>query len=352
MKPQPASRPAATAGGAALPLDRDIDAFIRARSQRWQELEERLEKLPNSSLRNHGREQLLRILHLYRLTSSDLNQARGFTANPELLERLNQLVGRAYRIIYQAAPARTTRRGILQFFTREAPAACRRQARWVAIAACTMLLGVLAGLVLVLVRPSNGELLIPQAFFSESPADRVARIEDSHERIDTVSKAAQFGSFLYTHNIQVSFLVFALGAATLVGGLALMFSNGLILGALAGMYLIDGVGTFFIAWVGPHGALELPSIIIAGGAGMCLGRAVLVPGEIGRSQAVRLIIGDVVKMLFTACTVLVFAGLIEGSISQFSAKSVPYGLKIAISAVLFGGLLAWLFMTRRRAPHA
>jgi len=348
----PAPIPGPAAGHGGLPIDRDIDAFIRVRSQRWLELGERLDQLPHSSLKNHGREQLMRILHLYRLTSSDLNQARSFTTNPELLERLNQLVGRAYRIIYQAAPARTTRRSIVQFFTREAPAACRRQARWVAIAASTMALGVLIGLVLVLVRPSNGELLVPQEFFSESPADRVAKIEESHERIDTVSKAAQFGSFLYTHNIQVSFLVFALGAATLVGGLALMFSNGLIVGALAGLYLIDGVGTFFIAWVGPHGALELPAIIIAGGAGMCLGRAVLVPGEIGRSQAVRLIIGDVVKMLFTACAVLVAAGLIEGSISQFSAKSVPYTLKIAISAVLLGALLAWLFLSRSRTRHA
>jgi len=350
--PRPARNPASAPGHSALPVDRDIDVFIRARTQRWQELEERLDQLPNSSLRNHGREQLMRILHLYRLTSSDLNQARSLTTNPELLERLNQLVGRAYRIIYQAAPARATRRSILAFFTQDAPAACRRQARWVAICACTMALGALLGLVLVLVRPSNGELLIPQDFFTESPADRVAKIEDTSERIDTVSKAAEFGSFLYTHNIQVSFLVFALGAATLVGGLALMFSNGLIVGALAGLYLIDGVGTFFIAWVGPHGALELPAIIIAGGAGMCLGRAVLVPGEIGRSQAVRLIIGDVVKMLFTACAVLVAAGIIEGSLSQFSAKSVPYALKIGISAVLLSALLAWLFLTKRRSRHA
>jgi len=344
--------PASASASRTVRVDRDIEAFIAEREQRWRELAGLLDQVAGHALDTQGRDRLLALMHLYRLTSSDLNQARSFTSNPELLERLNQLVGRAYRIIYQAAPATTSWRSLLQFFTRDAPEACRRQARWVAVTAGTFLLGTVMGLVLVLARPANGQVLIPQQFFTESPADRVQHIEDDKERIDNLSSAAQFGSFLYTHNIQVSFLCFALGAATLVGGLVLMFSNGLILGALAALYLIDGVGTFFIAWVGPHGALELPAIIISGGAGMCLGRALLVPGEMGRSQAVLLIMGDVIRMLFTAAFVLVAAGLIEGSFSQFSAKSIPYAVKIALAATLLGGLMSWLFLSRRRRTDA
>jgi uncharacterized membrane protein SpoIIM required for sporulation len=344
-------RPASSRRGG-NPIDNEIERFIAARSARWGQLDQVLRAMQEKTLKHHGRDELGDLMRLYRLASSDLNQARSFTSNPELLERLNQLVGRAYRVIYQAAPTPLRRHSILQFFLQDAPQACRRQARWVALAAGAFSLGTLLGLVLVLLRPANGEMLIPRQFFTESPADRVAHIEEDHERIDSVSTAAAFGSSLYTHNIQVSFLAFALGAATLIGGLALMFYNGLILGALAGLYLIDGVGTFFIAWVGPHGSLELPSIILAGAAGMCLGRAILVPGEIGRSQAMRLIMPDVVRMLFTACAVLVAAGLIEGSISQFSTKTISYGWKITLAAVLLSALLGWLFLTRSRRPHA
>ena len=44
---------------------------------------------------------------------------------------------------------------------------------------------------------------------------------------------------------------------------------------------------------------------------------------------------------------LVVAGLIEGSFSQFSAKTVPYPLKIAVAVALDLGLLADLFVPRR-----
>ena len=45
-----------------------------------------------------------------------------------------------------------------------------------------------------------------------------------------------------------------------------------------------------------------------------------------------------------AALVLVLAGIIEGSFSQFSAKTIPYELKIAVSVLLFVGLMTWLFL--------
>ncbi len=50
-------------------------------------------------------------------------------------------------------------------------------------------------------------------------------------------------------------------------------------------------------------------------------------------------------MAGTAIT-LVFAGLIEGGFSQFSAKSFAYPLKISVAAILFSGLMAYLFARR------
>jgi hypothetical protein len=41
------------------------------------------------------------------------------------------------------------------------------------------------------------------------------------------------------------------------------------------------------------------------------------------------------------------AGLIEGSFSQFSARTVPYAVKIAVAAVLFVALHLYLFLPRR-----
>ena len=43
---------------------------------------------------------------------------------------------------------------------------------------------------------------------------------------------------------------------------------------------------------------------------------------------------------------LVLAGIIEGSFSQFSAKTVPYALKISVAVLLFVGLMTYLFLRR------
>jgi uncharacterized membrane protein SpoIIM required for sporulation len=325
----------------------DIERFIKERQPRWVVLERLLDDFNEQASEDLGRQGVLELVRLYRIACSDLNQARSYTGNPELIGRLNHLVGRAYRTVYQAAPGLAGRGSIRHFLLVSVPEAFRAEARQVLTASCIFLVGALIGLAAVLSDPANGEVLIPAEFFTERPSERVQRIEQDPERIESMNDAAAFGSMLYTHNMQVAFLAFSAGALTLAGGWLLLLYNGLILGAVGGMYSIDGVGTFFLAWVGPHGALELPAIIFASAAGLRLGRALLTPGEFGRAEAVRAVFPTVYRMMVTTALVLIGAGIIEGSFSQFSAKVVPYGVKIAIAGALFMSLCSWLFWRRR-----
>ncbi len=323
----------------------DLERFIREREARWHELERLLDRTQEHATDEADRATLLELVRLYRLTAADLNLARTWTANPELLGRLNQLVGRGYRLLYRAEHQGrgTLLAAVRQFLLVDIPATFRARSQWVLLATAIFLAGALVGAVGVALSPATGEALIPGQFFTESPAERVERIEEDPERIDALGEAAAFGASLYTHNIQVAFLAFSLGAATIIGGWLLLFYNGLILGAVGMMYVLDGVSLFFVAWVGPHGALELPSILFASTAGLILGRALWLPGERGRAAAMRAVFGDVWRMLAASALILVCAGLIEGSFSQFSAKTIPYEVKIAVAVVLFGGLLTWLW---------
>ena len=49
--------------------------------------------------------------------------------------------------------------------------------------------------------------------------------------------------------------------------------------------------------------------------------------------------------------VLVLAGLIEGSFSQFTGRTFPHALKSAVAALLFALLMAWLFARRGEAAR-
>lgn len=328
-----------------------VEAFVRERQARWKRLEALLDGAESSPEWELGTERLQELVRLYRQAASDLNEARSYTANADLLGRLNHLVGRGYRFVYRRRHGERWRAASRRLFAEEIPRAFRAERKSVLLAASALLLGAALGLVAVVADRANGERLIPAEFFTESPRERVARIESSDERIASVGDAAVFGASLYTHNIQVSFLAFALGALTLVGGIAILFYNGVILGAVAGMYWLDGVQGFFFAWVGPHGALEIPAIVFGAAAGLRLGQALWLPGVKTERAALREALPTVARMLAATVAVLVLAGLIEGSFSQFTGRTFPHALKSAVAALLFALLMAWLFARRGEAAR-
>jgi uncharacterized membrane protein SpoIIM required for sporulation len=329
----------------------DIERWSAERESRWRRLADLLEVADQAPERELGPAGVRELLTLYRSVCSDLNRARALTANPELLGRLNALAGGGYRFIYRARRGGTFRqwpRRLLHLVATEVPATFRREVAAVAVAAGTLLAGTLFGAAAVALRPGAAAELVPAQFFTASPRARVESIEHHPERVSTVADAAVFGSSLFTYNIRVAFLIFSCGALTLAGAIPLLFFNGTILGAVGASYALDGVGEFFFAWVGPHGAFELTAIAFAGAAGLVAGRALLLPGELSRGAALRQVFPSVWRMMLAVMALLVVAGSIEGSFSQFSARVVPYPLKIAVAAVLLVSLLLFLFLPRRQ----
>ena len=89
------------------------------------------------------------------------------------------------------------------------------------------------------------------------------------------------------------------------------------------------------------------AIIFSGAAGIKAGRALLLPGDLSVSASLRRAFPDLRRMLLGTAAILVLAGLIEGSFSQFTKKTFPYEMKIGVAVALFLGLLGYLFVKRR-----
>jgi uncharacterized membrane protein SpoIIM required for sporulation len=328
----------------------DLDAFVRDRRPRWDRFERLLDDTEAAGERALDPKTLQELVRLYRQACSDLNHARSITAQPLLLDRLNRLAGRGYRYVYRDTRRLTLGEALRRLFLYEIPATFRKERSLVGSAALAMLLGALFGFAAVLSNPTLSHDLIPQSFDTESAREHVRQLETNAERIDSVQAASLFSAFLMSHNIEVSFLCFSLGAFTILGGYGILFYNGIILGAVAAQYMMDGVTTFFIAWVGPHGALELPAIVFSGAAGIRAGRALLLPGDLSVGESLRRAFPDLRRMLLGTAAILVFAGLIEGSFSQYTKKTIPYELKIGVAVTLFLGLCGYLFVRRDDRP--
>lgn len=322
----------------------NIDTFISRRQDRWQNLERLVEENEDVREADIPLPKIQEMVRLYRQVCSDLNQARSYTANPELLDRLNRVTGRAYRFIYRGGRPERFGQVAKRLVLNEIPATFRREQRVIMAALSAMMAGVVIGIIALVANPDNGRRLIPPEFYVENVKQRVEQVERDEERIDAMDKAAAFGAFLYTHNIQVALLAFSLGALTIAGGYWLLFYNGMVLGAVATSYVLAGVSGFFFAWVGPHGALELPAILFGAAAGIRMGEAFWMPGRMSRGTALRAAFPSVWRMLIATALTLVFAGIVEGSFSQFSSKTFPVPLKITVAALLLLSLIGYLFI--------
>ena len=123
----------------------------------------------------------------------------------------------------------------------------------------------------------------------------------------------------------------------------------LLLGAVAVRYTQQGFGVFVTAWLLPHGAFEIPSILIAGQAGFYLARLLLRRRE---DRNIRQSIREWLVLIAGLSMMLVWAGLMEAFFSQHHAPVLPYGFKVAVGAAELVLLTIYLLLIGRRADRA
>jgi uncharacterized membrane protein SpoIIM required for sporulation len=92
--------------------------------------------------------------------------------------------------------------------------------------------------------------------------------------------------------------------------------------------------------VAAHGSLELPAIVIAGGAGFRLGHGMLFPGIYSWKDSVARAGAEATQLVSGVIPMLIVAGTLEGF---FSPSDAPVALKFGVGAALFTLLNLWLF---------
>jgi uncharacterized membrane protein SpoIIM required for sporulation len=153
----------------------------------------------------------------------------------------------------------------------------------------------------------------------------------------------QFAAMLMTHNTKVSVVALALGVTFGVGTFVLLFYNGIILGAVVADYVRAGEGVFVAGWLLPHGSVEIPSILIAGQAGLILGGALMGWGTRKRARArLRETAPDLATLIAGVAVLLVWAGIVESFFSQYHEPLLPYWVKIGFGVLELGCLALYL----------
>lgn len=308
------------------------DRFIDERKNNWQRLEELLKMLDRRSLRHLRRDEVRELGRIYRRTASDLAIARAESRDPRLINYLNNLVIRAHGRIYQADAQGGSR--IKNFFTREFPQTFRRTWRYTAVAFGVFAVFSVIGFLGTQYDPDFSEVLgVPPGFREGAIEAKVRWWEDLNE-------ANQVGaSSIFTHNIQVTIYTFAFGAMFGVGTLFYLAFNGAVIASVVALTYRAGFGNELLTFMAGHGVIELSCIFMAGGAGLLIGTALLMPGDLSRADAFKSRGKDAVRLMMGVAVLLVVAGIIEGFISP-----APISPKIKISVAVLTGLALYSYL--------
>lgn len=307
-----------------------VDEFILARQERWEALRSLIGRAGNDPRRLQAAE-IEQFGRLYRQVTSDLAVARRDFPRDQVVDYLNGLAARAYPLVYRA-PSGSWRQ-ISRFFLHDFSARYREAGWFILTSFLLFALPALAGFLVVLTDPPLAEQVLPP--------DLTRVVREGHLWTDiSPERRALAASTIATNNIRVALIAFAGGI--LLGTLTvyILILNGLLFGALIGythLYHLDGS---LLAFVSPHGYLELTVVFICGGAGLQLAWAPIQPGLLSRRDALAQAARKAVLLTVGAVPVLVVAGLIEGFISP---SSLPDGLKYTFGALT--GIALHLFLS-------
>ena len=327
----------------------NLEKFIAEERTRWTRLDELLRKMADDPWAKLPLAQARELELLYQRAAADLARLSTYAAEPEVRHYLENLVARGHAEIH-GAKSEGTRLRPWRWLARSFPQAFRRQGRAFALAAILTLVGALFGGAALALDPEAKEVLMPFDHLQGSPTERVAREREEQGKHLQDAKA-QFSGMLMTHNTQVSLTAAALGMTWGVGTLVIIFYNGVALGAVVIDYMRAGETTFMLGWLLPHGAVEIPAILVGGQAGFVLAGALLGRGRRERLAArLRGVMPDVVTLVMGTALMLVWAGIVEAFLSQYHEPVLPYAVKIAFGVVELVAL-TWYFARAGRGSE-
>jgi uncharacterized membrane protein SpoIIM required for sporulation len=312
--------------------------WLARRRPHWDRLQALLGQADSTGLGHLSRAELQELALLYRQVAGDLSVLRQDATARTYATHVNQLLARAHHIIYSGR--KTSIAGLFRFLRDEYPRIFQNNVRYVAASLIISLACGALGLILTNTRPE-----FMRHFLGPGMIATMERHEMWTHSI--VSIAPMETSAIMTNNLSVSFMTFAGGITFGLLTLFSLFNNGMLLGVIGAACHHYGMSLSLWSFVAAHGSLELPSIVIAGAAGLRLGHSMLFPAGYrwkdsvarGGIEATRLVSGII--------PLLVIAGCLEGF---FSPSQAPVWLKFTVGGMLVTLLNLWLF--RPVKPHS
>jgi uncharacterized membrane protein SpoIIM required for sporulation len=311
---------------------------VARRSPDWQELTELLSQ--DAPLAELSAPRISRAASLYRAVCGDLMRARQTGSSVDIVAYLDALTARAHNALY----------GSRSYAHRQAwealkcgfPRAFRQHWRFMSISALLFVVPLLVGWLGALHSPSFAASVLPLKTLEElSHAYSEGFASGRSEQVD----AAMTG-FYVDNNVGIAFRCFATGILFGIGSAYYTLYNGLFIGTVFGFVQRAGHGRNLFTFVCGHSPFELTAIIIAGGAGLCMGAALISTRGRTRLGSLRERASELALLALGAAAMLLIAALIE---AFWSPSSLPESIKFGFSALAWLSVFGFLLFAGRQS---
>lgn len=298
--------------------------FIEKNKESWK----RLEYLLTASKVNPSELQTL-----FAKVSGDLSYARTFFPNRSVKLYLNQLMMRVFNKI-KVAPKRNLKDKVIHFYAERLPELIIRHKEAFFLAFGVFLLAVLIGVFSTLHDDQFASQILGDSYVHMT--ERNINNEDPMNVYKDPDKTDMFLG-ITINNIRVAFLTFVLGIFGGLGSVFVLLSNGIMVGVFQTFFFTKGLflESFLTIWI--HGTIEISSIVIAGAAGLIIGKGLFFPGTYDRKVALRFAAKEGLLVLLSIVPLLLMAGFLEGFVTRLT--DLPTAIKVLIIGSSF------LFMT-------
>ncbi len=313
-----------------------INQFIKQNRSDWDQLEELTTQLQKKKTYNIIEE----FQHTYQKVARQLSYIQTYFPNEDVTNYLNELVAKAHNVLYQSQ--QSSWKQAYHFFSSKFVGLLLEQWKAIVIAMLLFFFGGLASFIAVIENPAHLYGILPEAM---TQSVEPATLGENPQAVDAPVMSAE----IMTNNIRVAILAFAGGITLGILTVYVLIYNGILIGALAGLFWNYSNSYAFWAYIVPHGIIELLAIFIAGGAGLLMGYKIFVPGNFSRGYQLKAQTVRSVQLLLGTIPLFVLAGIIEGFITP---ADISLEMKYAVAIITAVGLLAYMiaghFLKQRR----
>ncbi len=281
-------------------------AFVRQNKDKWVKYE--------SLLQNNRTLSPERLSDLYVDLSDDLSYSKTFYPKSNTMRYLNTLASAAHQKIYSSKKESGNR--IITFFTKEFPSEFHKYQKQLLLSFLIFALFSVIGAF-----SSASDAAFVRSILGDAYMNMTLENIANNDPMAVYKKMSETDMFLgiTINNIKVSLLAFSMGVLAGIGTVYLLMQNAIMLGSFQYFFYEKGLLWESARTIWIHGTIEISVIIVAGCAGLVVGKSILFPGTYSRLKSFTMGVKSGLKIVVSTIPFFIIAGFLEGFVTRLTS---------------------------------